>query len=345
MSLLLKIAVFALCAYAAVLLAAYLGQRRLMYFPDPERVPPAEEELTGVAERVLKTPDGQRLVAWYGKARPGQPTILYFHGNAGGLADRAPRVQRFMGEGWGVYMLAYRGYAGSSGSPSETANVADARLAYGALVEEGVDPASIIIYGESLGTGVAVRLATERPAAGLILDAPYTSIVEIAARAYFYLPVRYLLTDRYETRKYIAQVHMPLLILHGERDAVIPVANGRELLQLANEPKRLATFPNAGHSDIYVNGNPALDAVRDWIGQLKLSSLSPKRQGPARKERGRNLQDPYDGRLRCLTWGRRSRHHRQTHHRRQSRRCAEDHRHRRGAEDRCPDARPAWRPA
>jgi fermentation-respiration switch protein FrsA (DUF1100 family) len=273
MSLLLKIAVFALCAYAAVLLAAYLGQRRLMYFPDAERVPPAEEELTGVAERVLKTPDGQRLVAWYGKARPGEPTILYFHGNAGGLADRAPRVQRFMGEGWGVYMLAYRGYAGSSGSPSETANVSDARLAYGALVEEGVDPASIIIYGESLGTGVAVRLATERPAAGLILDAPYTSIVEIAARAYFYLPVRYMLTDRYETRKYIAQVHMPLLILHGERDAVIPVANGRELLQLANEPKRLATFPNAGHSDIYVNGNPALDAVRDWIGQLKLTRL------------------------------------------------------------------------
>jgi fermentation-respiration switch protein FrsA (DUF1100 family) len=236
-------------------------------------VPPAEEELTGVAERVLKTPDGQRLVAWYGKARPGEPTILYFHGNAGGLADRAPRVQRFMGEGWGVYMLAYRGYAGSSGSPSETANVSDARLAYGELVEEGVDPASIIIYGESLGTGVAVRLATERPAAGLILDAPYTSIVEIAARAYFYLPVRYMLTDRYETRKYIAQVHMPLLILHGERDAVIPVANGRELLQLANEPKRLATFPNAGHSDIYVNGNPALDAVRDWIGQLKLTRL------------------------------------------------------------------------
>ena len=95
-----------------------------------------------------------------------------------------------MGEGWGVYMMAYRGYGGSTGSPTETANVADARLAYGALVQEGVEPASIILYGESLGTGVAVRLATERPAAGLILDAPYTSIVDVAARAYPFLPVR-----------------------------------------------------------------------------------------------------------------------------------------------------------
>ena len=174
-----------------------------------------------------------------------------------------------MDEGWGVYMMAYRGYGGGTGSPSETANVADARLAYDALVREGVDPASIILYGELLGTGVAARVAAERPAAGLILDAPYTSIVEIAAKAYPYLPVRYVLKDRYETKTYIAQVRMPLLILHGERDPVIPVAMGRELLALANEPKRLATFPNAGHSDIYIDGNPALDAVRDWIGELR----------------------------------------------------------------------------
>ena len=154
---------------------------------------------------MLKTPDGARLVAWYGKAKPGQPTLLYFHGNAGSLAVRAERIRRFMDEGWGVYMMTYRGYGGSTGSPSETANVADARLAYGALVQEGVDPASIILYGESLGTGVAVRLATERPAGGLILDAPYTSIVEVAAQAYPFLPVRYFLKDRYE----IEELHRP----------------------------------------------------------------------------------------------------------------------------------------
>jgi fermentation-respiration switch protein FrsA (DUF1100 family) len=270
MSLLAKLAAFLLCAYAAVLFAAYFGQRRLMYFPDPQRVEPADAGLIGVSERIVETPDGERLVAWYGKARPGAPTLLYFHGNAGGLAVRAPRIQRFMEEGWGVFMLAYRGYAGSTGRPTEAANVADADLAYAALVQGGVAPASIILYGESLGTGVATRLATERRAAGLILDAPYTSIVDVAADAYPYLPVRYVLKDRYETATYIGKVHIPLLILHGERDRVIPVAMGRELFRLANEPKRLATFPNATHSDIYTDGNRALDAVRQWMSALKL---------------------------------------------------------------------------
>jgi uncharacterized protein len=274
MSLLVKLAVFALCAYAAILLAAYLGQRRLMYFPDRAYTRPAEVGLMDVEERVLKTPDGARVITWYGKAQPGKPTLLYFHGNAGSLAVRAERIRRFMNEGWGVCMMSYRGYSGSKGSPTETANVADARLAYGALVQDGVDPASIILYGESLGSGVAVRLATERPTGGLILDAPYTSILEVAAQAYPFLPVRYFLKDRYESRNYIGQVRTPLLILHGELDPVIPVAMGRELLQLANEPKRLVTFPFAGHSNIYVDGNPALDAVRAWIGELKLPKLN-----------------------------------------------------------------------
>jgi fermentation-respiration switch protein FrsA (DUF1100 family) len=274
MSLLIKIAIFALCAYAAILLAAYLGQRRLMYFPDRTHTRPAEAGLADVEERVLKTPDGARVITWYGKAQPGKPTLLYFHGNAGSLAARAERIRRFMNEGWGVCMMSYRGYSGSKGSPSETANVADARLAYGALVQEGIDPASIILYGESLGSGVAVRLATERPAGGLILDAPYTSILEIAAQAYPFLPVSTFLKDRYESRIYIGQVRMPLLILHGERDPVIPVAMGRELLRLANEPKKLVTFPLAGHSNIYIDGNPALDAVRAWIGELKVPKLN-----------------------------------------------------------------------
>lgn len=274
MSLLIKLGVFVLCAYAAVLLAAYLGQRRLMYFPDRTRTLPVEVGLTDVVERALDAPDGARIMAWYGKAGPGQPTLLYFHGNAGSLAARAERIRRFMGEGWGVYMMSYRGYGGGTGNPSESANVADARLAYDALVSEGVASASVILYGESLGTGVAARIAGERPAAGLILDAPYTSIVEVAKQAYPYLPVSALLKDRYETTAYIGKVQMPLLILHGERDPVIPVTMGRELAKLANEPKRLVTLPNAGHSDIYIDGNRGLDAVLAWIGELKRPKLN-----------------------------------------------------------------------
>jgi fermentation-respiration switch protein FrsA (DUF1100 family) len=268
MSIWIKLALGAAAIYAAVALAAYLGQRRLLYFPDRARTLPAEVGLAGVAERVLETPDGYRVVAWYGKARPGRPTLLYFHGNGGSLAIRAPRIARFMDEGWGVYMMTYRGYGGSTGSPSEAANVADARLAYHALVEEGVPPASIVAYGESLGSGIAVRIAAELPVAGVILDAPYTSIVDVAAQAYPFLPVRLLLIDRYDTARYIAAIKAPLLILHGAHDGVVPVAMGRELARLAPEPKRLMVFPDGHHSDLYIDGNNGIDAVRAWIDGL-----------------------------------------------------------------------------
>jgi uncharacterized protein len=264
----IKLALGAAAAYALVGLAGYLGQRKLMYVPDRARIQPSSLGLVGVEERILETPDGERIVAWYGKARPGQPMLLYFHGNGGSLAVRAPRITRFMDEGWGVYMMTYRGYGGSTGTPTEADNVADARLAYGALVREGVPPTSIIAYGESLGTGIAVRIAAEHPVAGLILDAPYTSIVDVAAQAYPFLPVRAFLLDRYETTRYIANVKVPLLILHGERDPVVPTAMGRELAWMANEPKRLVLFPNGGHSDLYINGNNAIDAVRTWIRGL-----------------------------------------------------------------------------
>jgi fermentation-respiration switch protein FrsA (DUF1100 family) len=269
MSFWIKLALGTAAAYALVCVAAYLGQRKLMYFPDRARILPAHAGLAGVDERVLKTPDGERVIAWYGRARPGQPTLLYFHGNGGSLAIRAPRIERFMHEGWGVYMMTWRGYGGSSGAPTEDHNVADARLAYGALVHEGVPPSSIVVYGESLGSGVAVRLAAERPVAGVILDAPYTSIVDVAAGAYPFLPVRAFLLDRYETTRYIAQVKAPLLVLHGERDPVVPAAMGREVARLANEPKRLVLFPDGGHSDLYINGNNAIDAVRAWMRTLR----------------------------------------------------------------------------
>ena len=269
MPLLTKIWIAALCLCVLALCVVYFGQRKLIYLPDPTRVQPGEVGLADVAERVLKTPDGARVVAWYGKARPGQPTLLYFHGNGGSLSIRAERIRRFMGEGWGVYMMTYRGYGGSTGKPTETHNVADARLAYGALVLEGVAPGSIIAYGESLGTGIATRIAIERQVAGLILESPYTSIVDVAAQAYPFLPVRLFLVDRYETSRYIPNVKVPLLILHGERDGVVPVAMGRELARLANEPKRLVVFPEGRHSNLYVDGNDALDAVRRWIADLK----------------------------------------------------------------------------
>lgn len=268
MSTLAKILAGVVGVYLLVALVMYMGQRRLMYFPDTARTPPAQAGLPNVSERVLNTPDGARIVVWYGKAKPGQPTLLYFHGNGGGLAERAERFRRFMSQGWGVYMMAYRGYAGSTGYPTEANNVADARLAYGALVQDGVLPESIILYGESLGTHLATRIAAERASAGLILEAPYTSVLDIALTDYPFLPVRLLLSDRYETDKVLPQVKVPLLIIHGKEDGIIPVSMAQKLAKLANEPKRLVIFPRGDHSDLYVDGNNALPVVRDWIKGL-----------------------------------------------------------------------------
>jgi fermentation-respiration switch protein FrsA (DUF1100 family) len=265
---LVKILAAVVSVYLLVALVMYMGQRRLMYFPDAKHVMPGHAGLANVSERILNAPDGARNVVWYGKAKPGQPTLLYFHGNGGGLAERADRIQRFMGQGWGVYMMAYRGYAGSTGYPTEANNIADARRAYDALVQEGVPPSSIILYGESLGTNVATRMAAEKASAGLILESPYTSVLEIALTDYPFLPVRLLLSDRYETDKVIPQVRVPVLILHGKQDDVIPVAMAHRLVKLANEPKCLVILPEGEHSDLYLEGNNALPVVRDWIRGL-----------------------------------------------------------------------------
>lgn len=250
--------IYALCA-----VAAFIGQRRLMYFPDARRTPPSNFGLAGVEERLIKTPDGETLVAWYARANPGRPTLLYFHGNAGSLANRSERIRKYVARGFGIFMLSYRGYSGSTGRPSERGNVADARLAYEAVRAEGVDAGNIILYGESLGSGIAVQLAADVPAGGIVLDAPYTSIVDVAAGAYPYFPVRPFMFDRYETLRYLPRVKAPLLVVHGEDDDVVPVAMGRAVYAAANAPKEIVTFPGAGHSDHHLHGST--EEIFRWI--------------------------------------------------------------------------------
>ena len=268
----LKTALIALtCLYAAIMAAMYFWQRSFLYFPDPARSAPADVELPDVVERIIETADGQKLIAWYGRAKLGQPTILYFHGNAGALEVRRERIRKYLDRGRGMFMMAYRGYSGSSGQPSEAANVADAQAAYDALIKEGVKPDDIIIYGESLGSSVAIQLARVKPAAGLVLDSPFTSVTDRAAEIYPWLPVRWLLTDRYESSRYISDVRIPLFILHGEADDIVPVAMGRALFALANEPKEIVTLPGAGHGDHWKFGS--LEAINAWIDRLRAGSI------------------------------------------------------------------------
>jgi fermentation-respiration switch protein FrsA (DUF1100 family) len=270
MQLTLKIVLILAAIYVAVVALAYLGQRRLMYFPSTERIPPSALGLAGVAEWVLDTADGERIIAWYAPAQPGRPTILYFHGNGGGLATRAERLRRYQSRGLGMLMVSYRGYSGSTGSPSEAANISDARLAYRTLIDRGVPPERIIVYGESLGTGVAAKLAAEHPVGGLILDAPYTSVADVAARQYPFLPVRLLLLDRYQTIDVIGAVKAPLLVVHGRLDRIIPYWMGQAVFAAASGPKQFASFAEAGHDDHWLHGS--YEAIFAWIDRLFANS-------------------------------------------------------------------------
>lgn len=264
--------------YLAICAGMYFFQRHLLYFPSPVRTAPADADLPDVVERVIKTADGESIIAWYGRAKPGQPTLLYFHGNGGALEVRRERIRKYMNRGRGVFMMSYRGYSGSTGTPTEQDNVADAKRAYDALRDEGVAAHDIIIYGESLGSGVAVQVATDKPVAGLILDSPFTSVLERARELYPWLPVSLLLKDRYESRKYIGDVHVPLLIVHGEKDIIVPSAMGRKLFDLANPPKELAIIPGAGHEDHWRFGS--YDVINSWIDRLRTGALLASERQP-----------------------------------------------------------------
>jgi len=239
-------------------------ERALMYAPDPSYAHPSATGLSGVEEVVMKTGDGERLICWWGAPDAGKPTLLYFHGNAGTLTDRAERLSAYRGRGFGIFIMSYRGYSGSSGRPSEAANVADALGAYDRVREFGVQPEDLFIYGESIGTGVAVQVAKQRPIRGLVLDAPYTSIVDVAEICYPHLPARLLMRDRYETlARHLPWVSAPLLVIHGEADAIIPVRMGRAIAEAAPAGGEIRTFPAAGHTDHYLYGS--FEVVAGWI--------------------------------------------------------------------------------
>lgn len=247
----LKLAILLIVgAYVAVAAYMYVNQRRFIYFPDAAHVDPVDVGLSGVEEHVIATPDGERVVLWYAGPRDGRPLILFLHGNGGSIGDRAARFLFYRKAGFGVLFLSFRGYGGSTGSASESGLVADAVAAYDWLQARGHRPDEIVLVGESLGTGVAVQLAGQRKAAAVALEAPYSSIAAIAASQYWYLPVRLLLKDQFDSLSRIRSIDAPLLISHGERDEIVPFAMGRELYAAAVEPKEFFAVPGAGHDVI-----------------------------------------------------------------------------------------------
>jgi fermentation-respiration switch protein FrsA (DUF1100 family) len=258
-------------AYLVFILSLGVMQRHLMYFPDPAPFVPAEWALRELQAFPVTTEDGLQLISWYMPPKTTDKfTIVFFQGNAGHLGHRNYKVRPWIEAGYGVLMVGYRGY-GNPGKPSEEGLYDDARSTIQTLLAKNIPENALVLYGESMGTGVAVQMATEFDASGLILESPYTSIPDVGADRYPLVPVHILLSDRYDSLHKIDNVHMPLLLLHGEKDNVVPTKFGRELFAAAHEPKQAEYVPDAGHNDVY---NAHVEqVVLDFISKLPTDGL------------------------------------------------------------------------
>ena len=263
MTVLKWVAIVLASGYLAGLLLLYVKQRDMLFpIPTVERKAPAAAGFPGAEEHVLTTFDGEKVIVWHVPAKPGHPVVLFFPGNGDFLAGRISRFKGITADGTGLVALSYRGYAGSTGAPSEQGLLQDAAAAY-AFATERYEAQRIVAWGFSLGTGVAVAVASEHPVGKLILEAPYTSAVDVAASLFRYVPVRLLMRDRFHSDERIARVTVPLLIMHGTNDPAIPFAFGERLFALAREPKKLARLAGGGHENLDDFG--ALETARQFI--------------------------------------------------------------------------------
>lgn len=273
MMILTRLLPIALAIYLGLIGLLFVRQRDLVFPRNPARADLAATGLPAAEEIALTAADGERLVAWAVTPRPGKQAILYFHGNAGNLgsAGRVARFRALTEDGTGLLAVSYRGYGGSTGGPTEAGLHLDARAAYGTAVER-FGAARLIGYGESLGTGVVLKLAAEVPLAGVVLEAPYLSTVAVAQGIYPFVPIGLLMQDTFRSDTVIGSVRAPLLVLHGERDRVIPFAQGEALYALANAPKRFLRFPKGGHEDLPAHGS--LPEIRRFLADVAGGGLS-----------------------------------------------------------------------
>ena len=210
---------------------------------------------------VLDTADGEKVIAWHVPPRGDKPVVLYFHGNGGALNLRVDRFRGIIARGVGLVALSYRGYGGSTGRPTETGLIEDARAAYAYAAERY--PGRIAAWGESLGSGIAVAVAAEKPVTHVILDSPYSAAVDVAADLYWFLPVRLLMRDQFRSDLRIRTVTAPVLILHGEADTIIPIRYAERLLAAISGEKRMVRYAGGWHVDLDRHG--AIDAALGFL--------------------------------------------------------------------------------
>jgi uncharacterized protein len=253
--------------YALVVGALYVLQRPMIFRADLSPTPPDLHGVPGFQEVSYRTGDGLDLRALYRPAAPGRLTLVYFHGNADGLSGSLRVTERLAAEGYGLLLAGYRGYDGNPGSPTEHGLYADGRSAMEWLSRQGVPGSDTVLVGNSLGSGPATELATTFPVAGLVLISGYTSLPDIAASVYPFIPVRLLMRDRFDNIGKIARVAAPILLLHGTADRTIPYDHARALAAAAGNRARLIPFEAVGHELV---GSSSLSPVIDrWLASLR----------------------------------------------------------------------------
>ncbi len=255
-----------LAAYVGLCLFFFANQRAFQYTLGGGRASPESVGLVGFSAIDIKTEDGERLDAWWAPPpQPGRGVVLFLHGTPGTLAGTAWYLPDLRKAGLGIMAIDYRGYGGSSGTPSEAGFRADVRAAFDHI--SALAPRSkIAVFGESLGTGPAVALARDRPVAGVLLNAPFASVRRLYELRGPPLPYRWLMLDPFDSEALIGEVAAPVMILHGTRDGAIPVAEARRLFAAAREPKTLIVVEGAGHLAAYAGAvkQRALDALVSW---------------------------------------------------------------------------------
>ena len=246
--------------YITTCLFMWHEQRYLMYHPNTHILAPGAYGLEGFTDTTLHTSDGTSLDTWIHPAKTGYPFLIFFHGTGGNMSNLAPYFKALVNEGFGLLAIDYRGFGASTGAPSENGIYEDASTAIKYAHETLAIPLNhIVLYGESLGTGVAVQMATQLPVAAIILQSPYASIIDIGYMRYPWLPVNFLLEDKFNSISKIKSAHAPILFMHGDKDTVVPMTEGKKLFAAANEPKQAVYFPGHGHNDLDIQAR--LDAV------------------------------------------------------------------------------------
>jgi hypothetical protein len=255
-----------LLAVTLFLALLWAGQRSLMYLPLGSVVAPADAGVPAAESFSVSTSDGLSLGAWFVPAHvePARATVIVFNGNAGNRSDRAPLAKALAAAGFQVCLFDYRGYGGNAGSPSEAGLLTDARAVHAAVAARAdVDPGRVMLMGESLGTGVAVALAAEVKPMAVVLRSPFTSMADVAAHHYRFLPVRRLLWDRYDSLSRVGTLACPVAVVAGDRDRVVPFALSRRLYEAIQSPKTFITVAGSDHNDFELNAGPGVvEAVR-----------------------------------------------------------------------------------